>query len=57
MKNEKFKHNKLQVANDVAEDVTNHRAEQQEDGDDDDSYQNQDESVFNQALAFFAGEK
>jgi hypothetical protein len=45
----------LQVLDDVREDVTDSRAEQSQDNDDHDGHQNQDQSVFDEALAFFTG--
>ena len=50
---------KLEVGDDVAEDVTNGRAEQGQDDDNDDGDENQDQRIFYEALAlflFFGGE-
>ena len=43
----------LKAADDGAEDVTDNRAKQQQDGDNDDGYQDQNKSVFYEALTFF----
>jgi hypothetical protein len=47
----------LEVINDVAEDVTNHRPKQQQNSDNHDSNQNQDKGVLYEALTFFAGKE
>ena len=43
-----------EVANNVAEYVTNNRAKQKQNSDNNDSYKNEDKSVFYQTLTFFA---
>ena len=43
----------LKAANDRAEDVTDYRAKQQQDGDNDDGHQDQNKSVLYEALTFF----
>ena len=45
----------LEGVDQVREDVTDGRAKQRQDHDHDDGDQNQDERIFYQALAFFAG--
>jgi hypothetical protein len=47
----------LEVVNDIAEDVTNHRPKQQQNSDNHDSNENQDKRVLYEALTFFAGKK
>jgi hypothetical protein len=47
---------KLEVADDIGEDVTNRRAEQRQDDDDDNCDQYQDQSILDEALTFFARE-
>jgi len=46
---------RLQVANQIREDVTNGRAKQRQNNDNDDGDQNQNKRVFDQTLTFFAG--
>jgi hypothetical protein len=48
---------KLHIANNIAEDVTNNRAKQQQNSDNNDSDQNKNKSVFYQTLTFFAGKE
>ena len=43
----------LETVDDVGEHVTNQRPEDGEDNDNDDCYEDEDECIFNQALAFF----
>lgn len=52
-----LKNKKLEVANDIAEDVANDRAKQQQNGDNDDSDQNQDQRILYETLTFFTGKE
>jgi len=47
----------LELANNVAEYVTNYRPKQKQDGDNNDSNEYKNEGVFYQTLAFFARKK
>lgn len=47
---------KLECVNDIAEDVTDGRAHESEDDDNDDCDQHEDQSVLNKALSFFTRE-
>jgi hypothetical protein len=48
-----YKGKKLEVADDIAEDVANNRAKQQENSDNYNGYQDQNQRVLYQALTFF----